>query len=106
MSATPGGMPALVAVLALAAWYALWLGQAGPLAALLPALPLAGLVPWLARGRRRAAALGALVVTFYCGFAVMELVANPARRGWAAGALALGLATLGLLMAAARRWRS
>jgi len=76
----------------------LWLGLAQPpaalsaaLAVLLAWLPLAVALPAIFRGGRRAAGWVSMIGVFYAGFAVMELVANPAARWWAAATLLLSV---------------
>ena len=90
------GQAAGVTVLLVLVWLALWLvidapGDSIPvaLAVAVAWLPLLPAVPGLFRGSRRAAGWSALAGVFYEGFAVMEVVANPASRAWAAGAVAL-----------------
>lgn len=78
-------------------WMGLWmgLGPGGsvPVAAAIALawLPLLPALPGLFRGGRKAAGWCSLVGVFYAGFAVMELLANPASRTWAAVALALSV---------------
>jgi uncharacterized membrane protein len=102
---------AVLSVAALLAWIALWLGvYAGPAAipgwvpVLVMWLPLFPTLPLLWRGRRGACAWGSMIGVFYAGFAVVELTANPAERVWAAGALALSLAMVFVLVRCARHW--
>jgi len=90
------GHAAGVSVLLVLAWLALWLvidtpGDSipGALAVAVAWVPLLPAVPGLFRGSRRAAGWSALAGVFYEGFAVMEVVANPASRAWAAVAVAL-----------------
>lgn len=98
-------------VLALMMWLGIWLGVAAPPAAiprwvpvLILWLPLIPALPLLWRGRRGACIWGSMIAVFYAGFAIVELVANPPERVWAAVALALALLTVILLVRCARRW--
>lgn len=78
-------------------WMGLWMGFGpdgsvpAPAAIALAWLPLLPALPRLFRGGRKAAGWCSMAGVFYAGFAVMELVANPAATIWAAVALALSL---------------
>jgi len=78
-------------------WMGLWMGFGpegsvpAPAAIALAWLPLLPALPRLIRGGRKAAGWCSMAGVFYAGFAVMELVANPAATIWAAVALALSL---------------
>lgn len=63
------------------------------------ALPLALLVPGIARGRRRAAQVLALLLPFYVAEALVRAITEPGRHGLVAGvACAIAIATfVGLL---------
>ncbi len=96
-SLTPSAGAGLTGVLLLS-WLAIWLGFAVPVTAIPPPaavllawMPILPVVPALFRGRRNAASWCSLAGVFYVGFSVMELVANPASRVWAAVALVLTL---------------
>ncbi len=98
-------------VLGLMLWLGVWLGIAAPTAAipgwvpvLILWLPLLPSLPLLWQGRRGACVWGSMIGVFYAGFAIVELVANPPERIWAAGALALALLTVIILVHCARRW--
>ncbi|HLS81976.1 MAG TPA: DUF2069 domain-containing protein [Steroidobacter sp.] len=60
--------------------------------------PLWIAVPALHSGRRRAYGWMALGIAPYLTFALMEAIANPAARGWAAASLVAGFATFVLLV--------
>lgn len=102
---------AVLSVAALLVWIALWLGVfarpaaiPGWLPVLIMWLPLFPTLPLLWRGRRGACTWGSMIGVFYAGFAVVELTANPPERAWAAGALALSLAMVFVLVRCARHW--
>lgn len=102
-----------ISIALLLAWLALWLGTTGsgePKLALfklgLAWLPLAPALPLVWRGNRKAAGWISMAGVFYAGFAVMEAVANPAARWWAATTLALSLAMISLQVALIRSLRS
>lgn len=92
-------MQAAASVAALLLWLAWWLGLASPpflppVAVGLAWLPLAPAIPSLTRGSAKAAGWCSLAGVFYAGFAVMEVVANPADRWLAGVALVLTLAMI------------
>jgi uncharacterized membrane protein len=84
-------------------WLGIWQGIATPPHAIRPALavtllwlPILPAVPLIFLGSRGAATWCSLIGVFYFGFAVMELVANPAAYAWAAAAMLLCLLMIGL----------
>ena len=88
---------------ALLAWLAFWFGLALPPVGIPPVavvvilwLPIAPAIPAIVGGSPRAATWCSLVGVFYAGFAMMELVANPPARIWAAMALLLCVAMIWL----------
>lgn len=102
---------ATASVMALMLWLGAWFGIVSP-AKVLPGwvpvlilwLPLLPALPLLWRGRRGACIWGSMIGVFYAGLAVVELVANPPERAWAAVALALSLVSVLVLVHCARRW--
>ena len=95
---TAGSVPAGVSILLVLGILGLWLGVAqppaalsAPLAVLLAWLPLAPALPAIFRGGYRAAGWVSMVGVLFAGFALMELVANPAARWWAAATLLLSV---------------
>lgn len=91
---------ALVADAALAVGLSVWCGL--PLGPLL-ALPLAGFVPGVLRGRAYTAAWAGFVAAFYCAGLLAEGVAQPARRpvAWVLAGLA---ALLFVALVLTARW--
>lgn len=86
-------LPRLNAMLAalLVLFYVAWWLSGGastkplPLTALLAAtVPLLLLLPALWAGRRFGTTLAGFILPFHFAYAVMELIANPAVRGWVA----------------------
>jgi uncharacterized membrane protein len=95
--------PAAISMGFLLVWLALWLGTRDtdtPALSLLTIafawLPLAPALPLVWIGNRKAAGWTSMAGVIYAGFFVMELVANPAARWWAAVALALALVMITL----------
>jgi uncharacterized membrane protein len=77
----------------------------GLIAAAIASLPLLVLLPGLARGRRRAAQWGCMLIVFYIGYAIMEVTANEAARVFASVLLISSWLLLGALLIAVRRWQ-
>jgi uncharacterized membrane protein len=84
-------------------WMGIWQGIATPPETIRPAfavamlwVPILPALPMIFLGSRRAATWCSLIGVFYFGFAVMELVANPAAYAWAAAAMLLCLLMIGL----------
>ena len=104
------GTRAAASVAILLLWLGWWLGITAPpthpgIAIAIAWLPLAPALPWLARGSARAAGWCSLAGMFYAGFAIMEIVANPAER-WRAGiALLLTLVMIAALVRLIRAGR-
>lgn len=101
------------AALLLALLYVAWWIRAGaaftPLHVtllLLAAAPLFALAPALWHGQRFGTALAGVVVPFHFAWAVMELVANPAVRGWVAAQSFLALLLFVGSMSTLRQARS
>ena len=99
---------ALTGVLIL--FYLSWWGSLGaplgalPLAVLATAIvPLALLLPALWTGNRFGTTLAGLLIPFHFAYAVMELIANPAARGWIAVQTFLSLLLLITVMASLRQ---
>ena len=99
---------ALTGVLIL--FYLSWWGSLGaplgtlPLAVLAIAIvPLALLLPALWNGNRFGTTLAGLLIPFHFAYAVMELIANPAARGWIAVQTFLTLLLLITVMASLRQ---
>jgi uncharacterized membrane protein len=72
------------------------------LASLLAMLPWLPLLPGLWRARRRAQTLGLLLTTPYLGYGLMEVLANPGARAFAATTVLLAFATAVALAACQR----
>jgi uncharacterized membrane protein len=92
---------AIVAVVALTLLELLWEWLLAPLRPqgswlALKALPLAWLVPGMARGRRRPRQWLALLLPFYAGEALLRAVAETGRHALVA-AVACAIATLGFV---------
>lgn len=99
---------ALTATLML--FYVSWWGSFGaplgvlPLAVLsIAVIPLALLLPAMWTGSRFGTTLAGLLIPFHFAYAVMELIANPAARGWIAVQTFLSLILLITVMASLRQ---
>lgn len=69
------------------------------------ALPIGLTLPFMFLQRPAAYTLAMLGSVGYAGFALMESIANPATRGWAAALAAVSLLALFLLLPAVRATR-
>lgn len=97
----------------LTVFYAIWWYSLG---APLTAWPLAVfavaagslvlLIPPLWRGRRFGTTLAGFIVPFHFAYGVMEMVANPAMRGWAALQAAMALVLFVTVMASLKQVRT
>lgn len=87
------------------AWPAARLGAPGILLGLCLAAPPALLAWRLGPARPRTLQAGILLQGLYLAIGLMELVANPAARGWALGTLLLSLALCGSLLTLQRAVR-
>lgn len=84
-------------------WLGVWQGIAAPPDAISPIIliivlwiPILPAIPLIFQGNRRAATWCSLIGVFYFGFTVMELVANPVARPWAAIGMFLCALMVGL----------
>lgn len=91
-------------------FYVSWWGSLGAPSGMLPlavlaiaVVPLALLLPALWTGNRFGTTLAGLLIPFHFAYAVMELVANPAARGWIAVQTFLSLVLLITVMASLRQ---
>ena len=107
----PGQRLAVSSVVALLVWLALWhwmtrTGGAVSLLLVVSALwlPWLMILPLLLQGRRKGAAWGSIIIVFYVGMGVMELIADPQAQLWAGGALGLSCVAMVILIRCARRW--
>lgn len=91
-------------------FYVSWWGSFGAPSGMLPlavlsvaVVPLALLLPALWAGKRFGTTLAGLITPFHFAYAVMELIANPAARGWIAVQTFLSLVLLITVMASLRQ---